>query len=91
MVDHVGLSGDASGADPDLEWHPLRALSVSQYAGFVEGYFTGNVLNSSSVNYNGQPLSAPKWSYGGDASYALDVAEFLKSAPAAPVAVDERP
>jgi iron complex outermembrane receptor protein len=76
----VNADSRLSGADLDLEWHPIGGLSITQYAGFVEGYFTGNVLNSSGVNYNGQPLSVPKWSYGGDVSYGLDVGKFKVTA-----------
>jgi outer membrane receptor protein involved in Fe transport len=72
----VNADSRLSGADLDLEWHPIAGLSLTQYAGFVEGYFTGKVLNSSGVNYDGQPLSVPKWSYGGDASYAWSVGNF---------------
>jgi hypothetical protein len=56
----------------------LAGLSVSQYAGFVEGYYTSTLLNSSTpaVNYDGQPESFPKWSYGGDASYGIDLGAY---------------
>ena len=76
----VNADSRLAGADLDLEWHPLAGLSVSQYAGFVEGYFTGKVLNSSGVDFDGQPLSVPKWSYGGDVSYALNVGRFRVTA-----------
>jgi outer membrane receptor protein involved in Fe transport len=72
----VNANSRLGGGDADLEWHPLAGLSISQYAGFVEGYFTGKVLNSSGVNYDGQPLSVPKWSYGGDVSYSRSVGDF---------------
>jgi outer membrane receptor protein involved in Fe transport len=76
----VNADSRLSGGDLDLEWHPLSGLSISQYAGFVEGYFTGNVLNSSGVNYKGQPLSVPKWSYGGDVSYTRAIGDFKVTA-----------
>jgi iron complex outermembrane receptor protein len=67
-----------AGGELEVEWHPLAGLSISQYAGFVEGYYTGKILDSSTppVDYNGRPLSVPKWSYGGDLSYAWTVADF---------------
>jgi outer membrane receptor protein involved in Fe transport len=66
------------GGELEVEWLPVAGLSVSQYAGFVEGYYTSTLLNSSTpaVNYDGQPESFPKWSYGGDASYAVDLGEY---------------
>jgi outer membrane receptor protein involved in Fe transport len=67
-----------SGGEVELEWQPLDGLSVSQYAGFAEGYYTGKILDSSTppVDYQGRPLSFPKWTYGGDVSYAWDVADY---------------
>jgi iron complex outermembrane receptor protein len=67
----VNANSRISGGEFEMEWHPTGALLVSQYAGFVEGYYTGTLLNSDtpSVNYDGRPESFPKWSYGGDASY----------------------
>jgi len=76
----VNADSRLSGGDADLEWHPIAGLSLSQYAGFVEGYFTGKVLNSSAVDYDGRPLSVPKWSYGGDLSYAWNLADFKVTA-----------
>jgi outer membrane receptor protein involved in Fe transport len=66
------------GGELEVEWHPLPGLSISQYAGFVEGYYTSTLLNSSTpaVNYDGQPESFPKWSYGGDVSYGIDVGAY---------------
>ena len=57
-------------------WQPLQGLSISQYAGYTVGYYESHVLNSSGVDFDGQPLSFPKWSYGGDASYDVDVGNF---------------
>jgi outer membrane receptor protein involved in Fe transport len=66
------------GGELEVEWLPLPGLSISQYAGFVEGYYTSTLLNSSTpaVNYDGQPESFPKWSYGGDVSYGIDVGAY---------------
>jgi outer membrane receptor protein involved in Fe transport len=71
-----------SGGEVELEWQPLAGLSVSQYAGFAEGYYTGKILDSSTppVDYQGRPLSFPKWTYGGDVSYAWDVADYKVTA-----------
>jgi iron complex outermembrane receptor protein len=71
----VNADSRISGGEVDLQWRPLAALSVSQYAGFVEGYYTSKLLNAPldptapPVDYNGRPESIPKWSYGGDISY----------------------
>jgi len=79
---YIGRFGNAdsriSGGEVELEWQPLGGLSVSQYAGFAEGYYTGRILDSSTppVDYQGRPLSFPKWSYGGDVSYAWKVADY---------------
>jgi iron complex outermembrane receptor protein len=79
---YIGRFGNAdsriSGGEVELEWQPLAGLSVSQYAGFTEGYYTGKILDSSTppVDYHGRPLSFPKWTYGGDASYAWEVRDY---------------
>jgi iron complex outermembrane recepter protein len=79
---YIGRFGNAdsriSGGEVDLAWQPLGGLSVSQYAGFAEGYYTGKILDSSTppVDYRGRPLSFPKWSYGGDVSYAWSVGDY---------------
>jgi outer membrane receptor protein involved in Fe transport len=79
---YIGRFGNAdsriSGGEVDLAWQPLGGLSVSQYAGFAEGYYTGKILDSSTppVDYHGRPLSFPKWSYGGDVSYAWSVGDY---------------
>src|SRR3984893_13202422 len=72
----VNADSRLAGGEVELEWRPLAGLSISQYAGFVEGYFTNKVLDSNAVDYNGRPLSVPKWSLGGDVSYAWTVAEY---------------
>jgi iron complex outermembrane receptor protein len=79
---YIGRFGNAdsriSGGEVELAWQPLGGLSVSQYAGFAEGYYTGRILDSSTppVDYRGRPLSFPKWSYGGDLSYAWSVGDY---------------
>jgi iron complex outermembrane recepter protein len=67
----VNADSRISGGEIEVEWRPFGGLSVSQYAGFAEGYYTSQLLNSDTVpvNYDGRPESFPKWSYGGDASY----------------------
>jgi len=79
---YIGRFGNAdsriSGGEVELAWQPFGGLSVSQYAGFAEGYYTGKILDSSTppVDYHGRPLSFPKWSYGGDVSYAWSVGDY---------------
>jgi iron complex outermembrane receptor protein len=72
----VNADSRLAGGEVELEWRPLAALSISQYAGYVEGYFTNTVLDSNAVDYNGRPLSVPKWSIGGDVSYDWNVADY---------------
>ncbi|HWS63068.1 MAG TPA: TonB-dependent receptor [Steroidobacteraceae bacterium] len=72
----VNADSRLAGGEVELEWRPLAGLSISQYAGFVEGYFTNKVLDSNAVDYNGRPLSVPKWSLGGDVSYGWTVADY---------------
>ncbi|HWJ34525.1 MAG TPA: TonB-dependent receptor [Steroidobacteraceae bacterium] len=69
-----------SGGELEVEWHPLAGLSISQYAGFVEGYYTSPLFDTSNVPYDGRPLSVPKWTYGGDVSYGFDVGGFKVTA-----------
>ena len=76
----VNSNSRLSGGELEVEWHPVSGLSVSQYAGFVEGYYTSPLLDSSNVDYNGRPLSVPKWSYGGDVSYGFDIGNFKVTA-----------
>jgi iron complex outermembrane receptor protein len=79
---YIGRFGNAdsriSGGEVEMQWQPLEGLSVSQYAGFTEGYYTGKILDSSTppVDYHGRPLSFPKWTYGGDVSYAWGVGDY---------------
>ncbi len=72
----VNANSRLSGGELEVEWHPLAGVSISQYAGFVEGYYTSPLLDSSNVDYDGRPLSVPKWSYGGDLSYAYEFADY---------------
>jgi iron complex outermembrane recepter protein len=82
----VNANSRISGGEVDLQWRPIAALSVSQYAGFVEGYYTSKLLNSPidptqpAVDYNGQPESFPKWSYGGDVSYTWNIGAYSLTA-----------
>ena len=70
----VNANSRLAGGELEVAWHPADGLSIAQYAGFVEGYYTSAIYNSDPVpvNYNSRPLSVPKWSYGGDVSYALN-------------------
>jgi len=72
----VNADSRLSGAETEIEWHPFQGVSISQYAGFVEGYYTKTLLDSSNVDYDGRPLSVPKWSYGGDAAYSLNAGDY---------------
>jgi outer membrane receptor protein involved in Fe transport len=72
----VNANSRISGGEVELEWRPLSGLSLSQYAGFAEGYYTSTLLDSSNVDYDGRPLSFPKWSYGGDLSYSWGLRDF---------------
>ena len=76
----VNANSRLNGGELEVEWHPLAGLSVTQYAGFVEGYYTSTLLDSSNVNYDGRPLSVPKWTYGGDVSYGWDVGNYKVTA-----------
>jgi iron complex outermembrane receptor protein len=78
----VNADSRISGGEVELEWRPLAGLSVSQYFGFAEGYYTGTLLNSSTpaVDYDGQPESFPKISYGGDVSYGWNVGNYKVTA-----------
>jgi outer membrane receptor protein involved in Fe transport len=74
----VNANSRISGGEAEIEWHPITGLSLSNYYGFAEGYYTSTLLNSNtpSVNYDGQPESFPKNTFGGDASYEMDVGGF---------------
>src|SRR5271166_4726232 len=72
----VNADSRISGGELELEWRPLAGLSISQYAGFAEGYFTSTLLDSSGNNYDGSPESFPKWSYGGDAAYSWNAGGY---------------
>jgi iron complex outermembrane receptor protein len=78
----VNANSRISGGEVELEWRPTTAFSVSQYAGFAEGYYTSKLLNSDMppVDYNGRPESFPKWSYGGDVSYSWNLGAYSLTA-----------
>jgi len=82
----VNANSRISGGEVDLEWRPLAAISISQYAGFAEGYYTSKLLDVPlnpalpPVDYNGRPESFPKWSYGGDISYSWELGAFSLTA-----------
>ena len=82
----VNANSRISGGEMDLEWHPLAGMSISQYAGFAEGYYTSKLLDvpldptQPQVDYNGRPESFPKWSYGGDVSYTWNLGAFSMTA-----------
>jgi outer membrane receptor protein involved in Fe transport len=72
------------GAELELTWQPLKGLTVSQYAGFVEGYYESPIYSATAaatpVNFDGEPLSFPKWSYGGDVAYAWHTNGYVLTA-----------
>jgi iron complex outermembrane recepter protein len=82
----VNANSRISGGEMDLEWRPLAGISISQYAGFAEGYYTSKLLDVPAdptqppVDYNGRPESFPKWSYGGDVSYTWNLGAFSVTA-----------
>jgi outer membrane receptor protein involved in Fe transport len=82
----VNANSRISGGEVDLEWRPLAGISISQYAGFAEGYYTSKLLDVPlnpalpPVDYNGRPESFPKWSYGGDISYSWELGAFSLTA-----------
>jgi outer membrane receptor protein involved in Fe transport len=78
----VNANSRIAGSELEVQWQPIQGLSISQYAGYTVGYYTSQLLNTDTppVNFNGQALSFPKWSYGGDASYAFDVGNFKVTA-----------
>jgi iron complex outermembrane recepter protein len=78
----VNADSRISGGEVELEWRPLAGLSISQYFGFAEGYYTSTLLNSDTpaVDYDGKPESFPKVSYGGDLSYGWNVGNFKVTA-----------
>jgi outer membrane receptor protein involved in Fe transport len=79
----VNADSRLDGGEAQLEWHPLPALSISQYYGFVEGYYTSNLIDNTvqpAVNYNTRPESIPKNTYGGDVSYTWDIGGYKLTA-----------
>jgi iron complex outermembrane recepter protein len=79
----VNADSRLNGGEVQLEWHPLPGLSISQYYGFVEGYYTSNLVDNTvqpPVNYDGRPESIPKNTYGGDVSYWWDVGAYRLTA-----------
>jgi iron complex outermembrane recepter protein len=78
----VNADSRISGGEVELEWRPLAGLSISQYFGFAEGYYTSTLLNSDTpaVDYDGKPESFPKISYGGDLSYGWSVGGYKVTA-----------
>jgi outer membrane receptor protein involved in Fe transport len=81
----VNADSRLNGGEVQAEWHPLPGLSISQYYGFVEGYYTSNLIDNTAqppVNYDGRPESIPKNTYGGDVSYSRDVSAYRLTADA---------
>ena len=78
----VNANSRIAGGEVEVQWRPIPAFAVSQYAGFTQGYFTSRLLNSDvpPVDYNGRPESVPKWSYGGDVSYFWNIGAYRLTA-----------
>jgi outer membrane receptor protein involved in Fe transport len=83
----INANSRISGGEVELEWHPLAGFSISQYAGFVEGYYTSPLFDGNATpghplgtDYDGRPESIPKWSYGGDASYSWNIGAYSLTA-----------
>jgi iron complex outermembrane receptor protein len=78
----VNADSRISGGEVEIEWRPVGGLSVSQYVGFAEGYYTSTLLNSDTpaVDYDGRPESFPKLSYGGDVSYGWNAGRYKVTA-----------
>jgi outer membrane receptor protein involved in Fe transport len=72
----VNANSRLNGGELEIQWQPIHGFSVLQYAGFVEGYYTSTLLDSNNVDYNGRPLSVPKWSYGGELQYVLSIGNY---------------
>ncbi len=76
----VNANSRISAGEVELEWRPVSGVSISQYVGFAEGYYTSALLDSSDNDFNGRALSFPKWSYGGDVGYSWNVSDFKVTA-----------
>ena len=76
----VNADSRINGAETEIEWRAVQGLSISQYAGFVEGYYTSTLLDSSNNNFDGRALSVPKWSYGGDVAYSWNAGDYKLTA-----------
>ena len=72
----VNADSRISGAEAELEWRPLAGVTVSQYVGYAEGYYTRALLDSGGNDYDGRPESFPKWTYGGDLAYAWPLGDY---------------
>ncbi|MFO1469029.1 MAG: TonB-dependent receptor [Steroidobacteraceae bacterium] len=59
------------GIEVEATWRPVEGLTIDQYAGYKTGKYKSAILNGDTPpkDFNGQDLSFPKASYGGDVSY----------------------
>ena len=66
------------GAELEATWRPLPGFTVDQYLGYKEGKYKSRILNGDTTpkDFNGQPLSFPKISYGGDVAFELPLGGF---------------
>jgi iron complex outermembrane receptor protein len=61
------------GAELEASWRPIAGLNIDQYLGYKQGKYKSAILNGDIPprDFDGQDLSFPKLSYGGDISYDL--------------------
>ena len=72
------------GAELQLTLRPAAGMSVSQYLGYAEGFYKSPIYSvtagATPVNFDGRPLSFPKWSYGGDLAYVWNTGGYVLTA-----------
>lgn len=64
---------EITGGELELQWQPVKDLDIQQYIGYKKGKYKAFIINSDGVDFNGQDLSFPKFSYGGDVNYGFGV------------------
>ena len=67
---------EITGGELELQWQPVKGLDIQQYVSYKTGKYKANIINSEGVDFNGDDLSFPKFSYGGDVIYGFDVGSF---------------
>jgi len=71
-------TSEIHGAELEATWRPVTGLNIDQYLGCKQGKYKSAILNGDSPpkDFNGQDLSFPKLSYGGEVSYELPLGRF---------------